>query len=62
MAQVWVVGQVKEGTWELGGVFTTPERAAAACSKGDGYWPVELDKFLGRETWVMDEIAVWPHG
>jgi hypothetical protein len=55
---VWVVAQVKgldaEGwasDWDLGGIFTTEDRARAACTDpGDAMWPVQLDRTLGRET------------
>lgn len=61
MATVWVVGQVKAGDWELGGVFTSSAAAAAVCIEpNDGYWPVELDTFLGRNTWVINDVATWP--
>ena len=56
--QLWIVAQVKSFTaegwaqdWDLGGVFSTEEKARAACSgPGDAMWPVTLDEFLGRET------------
>lgn len=56
--QVWVVAQNKtfdeQGwavDWDLGGVFTTEEKAREACSEPtDAMWPVPLDRPLGRET------------
>jgi hypothetical protein len=53
-AQVWIVAQVlsKDGrTWELGGVFTSRDKALAVCTQpGDAIWPVTLDRFLGRAS------------
>lgn len=48
---VWVLGQVKHDGWDLGGVFSTHEAAAARCeSVNDCVWPVTVDEFLGTET------------
>lgn len=55
---VWIVAQVKatnsEGwatDWDLGGVFTSEQKARNACSHPtDAMWPVPLDEPLGRET------------
>lgn len=57
-ARVWVVAQIKSVNdqgwatdWDLGGVFTTEEKARDACSTPtDAMWPVTLDEDLGRET------------
>lgn len=69
METVWVVAQVKgandEGwatDWDLGGVFTTEEKAQAACiDPGDAMWPVTLDKPLGRDT-VEPPGITYPKG
>lgn len=55
---VWVVAQIKSvdeqgwaRDWELGGVFTTEDKARAACSAPwDAMWPATLDELLDRET------------
>ena len=61
MTVVWVVGQIKGDDWELGGAFSTEEKAREVCTEpDDGYWPVEVDKFLGRETDLV--AATFPHG
>lgn len=69
MADLWVAVQVKSWdrrgyakTWDLAGVFTTPEKAAEVCTEpGDSYWRVQADQFLGRET-VPAPGTVFPHG
>ena len=58
MTQVWIVAQVKSfdergwaRQWDLGGVFSTEEKALSVCSTpSDAIWSVPLDEFLGRET------------
>ncbi|HCA86365.1 MAG TPA: hypothetical protein DEQ61_13195 [Streptomyces sp.] len=65
--ELWVVAQIKsfdaEGwalDWDLGGVFSTEDKARAACSEPrDAMWPVTLDTFLGRET-VEPPDVVYP--
>jgi hypothetical protein len=55
---VWVVAQIKATNaqgwatdWDLGGVFTSEQRAREACTEPtDAMWPVPLDVPLGRET------------
>jgi hypothetical protein len=57
-SQVWIVAQINATDadgwatdWDLGGVFTTEQKARGACSQPtDAMWPVELDADLGRET------------
>jgi hypothetical protein len=57
---VWVLAQQDKPTWELGGIFTSEERAIAACKvRTDGYWEVPLNEDLGRET-VIIEAAIFP--
>lgn len=56
--KVWIVAQIKatdaEGWatgWDLGGVFTSEQKARDACSEPtDAMWSVTLDEPLGRET------------
>lgn len=55
--QIWIVAQTKADTdgnvtnWELGGVYSTEERALADCTEPtDCYWPATLDESFGRET------------
>lgn len=54
MTTVWIVAQVKDqetGDWELGGVFSTRERAVTACTHpDDGVWEETLDQAYPRET------------
>lgn len=54
MSTVWIVAQVKDpeiGQWELGGVFSTKEKAIAACiDPDDGIWKETLDRAYPRET------------
>jgi hypothetical protein len=51
---VWVVTQkMNEGCplGELGGIFTTEEKALAVCTDPDDcLFPITLDEFLGRES------------
>jgi hypothetical protein len=60
--EVWVVAQVlsEDGkTWELGGVFTSRDKALAVCTQpNDAIFPVTLDHFIGRETVAIP--AFWP--
>jgi len=59
-ARVWVVGQLYVESWDLGGIFTTPDQAEAACSSpNDCVFPVPLDEYLGRET-VMPPGITFP--
>lgn len=55
--QIWIVAQTKADkdgnvtNWELGGVYSTEERALADCTeRTDCYWPANLDEPFGRET------------
>ncbi|MCM1972313.1 hypothetical protein [Streptomyces sp. G1] len=59
--RLWVVGQVKgDGSWDLGGVFSTREKAVAVCTEpDDSVWSVQLDQFLGHETTIPADIF-WP--
>lgn len=55
---VYAVAQTEKEEWELGGIYTTEEKAIAACTlPTDCYWPIELDKDLGRET---DAQGIFP--
>ena len=60
---VWVMGQVKSqdgSVWELGGVFSTEDKAVAACAGAeDCVWPVALDEVLPRET-VEEKRGYYP--
>ncbi|MFF7561952.1 hypothetical protein ACFZB4_18515 [Streptomyces pseudovenezuelae] len=64
---VWIVAQVKavddEGwatDWDLGGVFTTEEKARSVCTEPtDAMWPAELDEPLGRET-TEPPLMIYP--
>ncbi|MFI7448092.1 hypothetical protein ACIBQX_11390 [Nonomuraea sp. NPDC049714] len=51
---LWIMGQVKSqdgSLWELGGVFSSREKAVAACVEPtDCVWPVVLDEVAPRET------------
>ena len=53
-ATVWIVGQVKDratGDWELGGVFTTRDKAISACIHPDDcIWEETLDRAYPRDT------------
>lgn len=55
---VWVLAHVKDpaaGGWDLGGIFTSREKALAACAHPeDGIWEETLDKAYSRE---VDEPA-----
>lgn len=57
--KLWVVGQVKSddaAVWELGGVFSTRDKAVAVCTESsDCVWSVTVDEFLGRETSIPDD-------
>ncbi len=59
--RVWVVVQVKtpDGrTFEIGGIYTTEERALAACTEPtDSMFSIMLDTDLGRETTL---VGVYP--
>ncbi len=50
--QLWVMGQVKSAdgnVWELGGVFSSEEKAVAACVEPtDCVWPIALDEIQPR--------------
>lgn len=58
---VWVLGQVKSqdgSVWEIGGVFSTREKAVAACSDPwDCVFPMKLDEVLSRETVESDDLV-----
>jgi hypothetical protein len=64
---VWVVAQIKATDeqgwatdWDLGGVFTTEDKARAACTTdSDAMWPVQLDEAYGRHT-VEPPGITWP--
>lgn len=60
--KVWVLAQVKNADathWELGGIFTTEDKAVAACAdEWDGVWPVELDELTPRDETV--EVGYYP--
>lgn len=48
---VWAVAQTEKAEWELGGIFTTEEKAIAACTlPTDCYWELPVDQDLGRDT------------
>lgn len=49
---LWIVGQIREGAqWEFQGVFSTEERAVAACRTEDYFVArVGLDAELPHET------------
>jgi len=55
---VWVVAQIKATDeqgwatdWDLGGVFTTEDKARVACTApSDAMWPMQLDQALNRQT------------
>lgn len=57
-SEVWIVAQIAATNadgwatdWDLGGVFTSEQKARDACSlPTDAMWSVTLDKQLGRET------------
>lgn len=54
LTTVWVVSDTSKRTWELGGVFTTEQAAREACTEtNDGYWPVPVNQWLGRETTIV---------
>jgi len=51
-----------DGKWEFQGVFSTKEKAIAACKgPGWGYGPEELDVELPEES-IVWEGFVYPHG
>ena len=57
--ELWVVGKMVDDTqnsWEFGGVFTTKQKAIAACHT-DQYFiaPAELDV-----VWPDERIDPWP--
>lgn len=60
--KVWVMAQIKGYTgeehgwkWELGGIFTTKEKAIAACvDQNDCIWEDPVDVAFSRETEYMD--------
>jgi len=54
------MGMLKEGEdWELGGVFSTQEKALGQCTTEDDYvFPIILDDYAGRET--VDPHAYFP--
>jgi hypothetical protein len=58
---VWVVAQVKSDDgdiWELGGIFSTEEKALAACTEpNDCMWSVSMDEAIARET---IRVGVYP--
>lgn len=60
MTNVWIVAQVKDrdtGDWELGGVFTTREKAVAACQHpDDAVWQETVDKPYPRDTSVPRDV------
>lgn len=60
---VWIVGQLKDlatGDWELGGVFSTYEKAVEACTHVDDcVWQEELDAPIPRET-SYPAVHYWP--
>lgn len=49
---LWTLCQLKDdGCWDLGGVFSTRERAVAACVHPDDcIWETELDHAYPRAT------------
>lgn len=50
--RVWILGQLHDGCWDLGGVFSTKDKAVAQYrGSSDCVWPVEIDEFLGVETY-----------
>jgi hypothetical protein len=54
---LWVVGQLKDDDWDFQGVFSSEEKALAAC-KGPEYFvgPCTLDQEAPEET------VDWPNG
>ena len=59
--RVWIVVQVKSAdgrTFEIGGVYTSEERALAACTEPtDATFALDLDTDYGRETTL---VPVYP--
>lgn len=59
--KLWIVAQVKSNeprVWELGGVFSSEDKARAVCNKtSDCLFAVELDELLSRET---VDVGVYP--
>lgn len=64
MTQVWIVAQVQSfgehgwaQRWDVGGVFSTKEKALAVCSTpNDAIWSMTLDEFVGHETLEPPDI------
>lgn len=52
--QLWIMGQTKSpdgSVWELGGVFSSREKAVAAClERTDCVFPATVDEVYGRKT------------
>ena len=62
---LWIVGQYRFGdtgaiVWDFQGVFTTEEKAIAACKSTTWFIArMELDKELPEATEVMPDV-IWP--
>ena len=52
--KLWVVGKTGGASWEFQGVFSTEERAVAACRDEMFVGPAELDRQLPHDTWGWD--------
>jgi len=60
--EVWVVTRPKSASWDLMGVFSTEQKAVAACtSEIDFIWPMKIDEKAPEET-VVHERGYRPLG
>ena len=59
-----VIGRIRTQMWEqeIQGVFSTVEKAIAACqTESDYYLELELDEDQSRKTPCSEFVYFWPH-